>query len=222
MFTNQKCASVSDLRSDHKPLCLSRRLVDGVMLEFARKRDLWLGGFLSRCHNIMSFKTSLLDTLFWGPRLVTIQRLPESPMLRVYNWGDPCDCERVTDAERRLDAARSQIASCRLSLCMISMSRAGGRCLSVKPWFMRIFGACGVLSSTTRQRYRRKGSGPPCFVSLESLSTCVIPAFSETLKVLGWKIRASGVALFKSTSRRISAALTLSVLEPLVSFGGSG
>ena len=30
-------------------------------------------------------------------------------MLRVNNGRDPCDCEALTDAERRLDAARAQL-----------------------------------------------------------------------------------------------------------------
>ena len=63
MFTNQKCASVSvfenlHLRTDHIPLCVSRRHVDGVMLEFARKtRSLagWVPVSLSQHHEFQNF-----------------------------------------------------------------------------------------------------------------------------------------------------------------------
>ena len=71
MYTNKKCAWVTEtedlhLRSEHTLLCVSRRRVDGVMLEFSEKEILgWLG------YNIMNFKISSLDTLFWDPRLAT-------------------------------------------------------------------------------------------------------------------------------------------------------
>ena len=63
VFTNQKCASVSvfedlHLGSDHKPLCVSRRRVDGVMLEFTRKRrslTRWVLVSLSQHHEFQNF-----------------------------------------------------------------------------------------------------------------------------------------------------------------------
>ena len=114
VFTNQTCASVAvsedvHLRSDHKPLCVSLRRVDGVMLEFARKkRSLagWVPASLSQQHE---FQNSIARHVVLGSTIGHIQQVLESAMLHVNNERDPRDCELLTDAERRLDAAREQL-----------------------------------------------------------------------------------------------------------------
>ena len=111
VFTNQTSSSVvvsedMQLRSDHKPLCVSRRQADGVMLSLRGKRSAWLVGFHHRCHSTMTSRVPSLGTLFWAPRLVTCNTCMRMPCCRSTKRGIP---ESMTDAEMCLDVARQEL-----------------------------------------------------------------------------------------------------------------
>ena len=74
-FSNQESAKVEiaenlHSRSDHKPLRMTRPHVQGVMLEFERKkRSLWLVGLRKHRHNITSYTARCVNTCPWVLRL---------------------------------------------------------------------------------------------------------------------------------------------------------
>ena len=130
------------------------------------EKDLWLGGFLSRFHNIMSFKTTLLDTLSWVPRLVTFNR--------VSNERDPCDCEPLTDAESSGSVHALNFSSPGMMSFHETMVHANLRCLR-----RAVVDCKAQLSAERKLATLRLLCGK--FVNMRH------PSFLS-----GWKIRASG------------------------------
>ena len=109
--TTANAAIAEDMhsRSDHKPLCLTRSQVPGVMLEFARKKKLlagWIPQTLSQHHGLqisISQRTPLGSTV--GP----IQQVLESAMCEVDAERQSQTCDPMTDIEKCFDTARRDL-----------------------------------------------------------------------------------------------------------------
>ena len=104
-FSNQTAATAAiaeDLhsRSDHKPLCLTRSQVPGVMLEFARKRNQWLVGFHKRCRSTMTYKSPSPSAPLLGSTVGHIQQVLESVMCEVDAERQSQTCDSMTDTQK--------------------------------------------------------------------------------------------------------------------------
>ena len=114
IFSNQSAAIAAiaeDLhsRSDHKPLCLTRPQVRGVMLEFARKKKPMAGWFpqtLSQHHDL---QISISQRTHLGSTVGQIQQVFESVMSEVDAERPSQICDPLTDTEKCFDSARRDL-----------------------------------------------------------------------------------------------------------------
>ena len=114
VFTNQAAASVAiaedrHSRSDHKPLCVTRRQLAGTMLEFARKRKIMAGWFPPSLSQHLDFPKSISQHMVLGSSVGHIQQVLESVMRQVEKERSLEVCEPMTDAERCLHTARCEL-----------------------------------------------------------------------------------------------------------------
>ena len=113
-FSNQTeaiAAIAEDLhsRSDHKPLCLTRPQVPGVMLEFAKKKKTMAGWFpqtLSQHHDL---QISVSQRTHLGSTVGQIQQVLESVMSEVEAERLSQCCEPLSDTEIRFDSERRDL-----------------------------------------------------------------------------------------------------------------
>ena len=114
IFSNQTAAIAAiaeDLhsRSDHKPLCLTRSQVPGVMLEFVKKKKSMAGWFpqtLSQHHDL---QISVSQRTHLGSTVGQIQQVLESVMSEVEAERLSQCCEPLSDTEIRFDNARRDL-----------------------------------------------------------------------------------------------------------------
>ena len=96
-------------RSDHKPLCLTRSQVPGVMLEFARKKKSlagWIPQTLSQHHDL---QISISQRTPMGSTVGLIQQVIESVFCEVDAERLSQTCDPLTDIEKRFDTARRNL-----------------------------------------------------------------------------------------------------------------
>ena len=113
-FSNQSAAIAEiaeDLhsRSDHKPLCLTRPHSLGYMLEFAKKKKSmagWVPQTLCQHHKL---QISIAQRTQWGCTVGQIQQVVERVMSEVHAERQWQSCDLLTDTEKSLDNARSDL-----------------------------------------------------------------------------------------------------------------
>ena len=113
-FSNQESAKIEiaenlHLRSDHKPLRLSRPHVQGVMLEFERKKKSLAGWFPQTSSQHHELHNALCKHVSLGASVGEIQHALETVMEDVSRAWECCTCGPLTETERRFDDARSRL-----------------------------------------------------------------------------------------------------------------
>ena len=119
-FSNQGSAKVEIAenllsRSDHKPLRLSRPHVQGVMLEFERKKKSLAGWFPQTSSQHHELHNALCKHVSLGASVGEIQQVLEIVMGDVSRAWECSTCGPLTETERRFDDARSRLRELTLS-----------------------------------------------------------------------------------------------------------
>ena len=113
-FSNQESAKVEiaenlHSRSDHKPLRLSRPHVQGVMLEFERKKKSLAGWFPQTSSQHHELHSSLRKHVSLGASVGEIQHALETVMGDVCRAWECCTPGPLTETERRFVDARNRL-----------------------------------------------------------------------------------------------------------------
>ena len=113
-FSNQRSAKVEiaeklHSRSDHKPLRLSRPHVQGVLLEFERKKKSLAGWSPQTSSQHHELHSALSKHVSLGASVGEIQQAFETVMGDVSREWERSTCGPLTETERRFDDARSRL-----------------------------------------------------------------------------------------------------------------
>ena len=113
-FTNQSSAEVEiaeklHSRSDHKPLCLTRPHVPGVMLDFERKKKSLAGWSPQTSSQHHELHSALCKHVSLGASVGEIQQALETVMGDVSREWECSACGPLTEIERGFDDARSRL-----------------------------------------------------------------------------------------------------------------